>query len=331
MIVLGIETTCDETGAAIVEDGRIIHSNIVASSADLHARYGGVFPELAARRHIEAIRPVVEEAMAKAGVTAQDIDLIAVAHGPGLVGALLVGVQFAKGLSIAWNKPFLGINHVEAHLWAAAMEATPPLPALGLVLSGGHTLLLQIDQFGTYHPIATTVDDAIGEAFDKIATLLGLPYPGGPHVEALAKHGTPRFSLSPGYVKRNPIDFSFSGLKTAVLYAMKEVTTEQDKADLAASFQETALRDVVHKARLASQKFSCQSLLFGGGVCNNQRLKELFHTAFPNTPLYFPSPALTLDNAAMIAGLAYQKFLHSPYSDPLDLEAKTRISFQPKA
>ena len=214
MITLGIETTCDETGAAIVEDGRIIRSNIVASSADLHARYGGAFPELASRRHAEAILPVVQEALARSRLSSQDIDLIAVAKGPGLIGALLVGLQFAKGLSIAWNKPFIGVNHVEAHLWAATLDAPPAFPALGLVISGGHTLMVRMDAVGTYQPIATTVDDAAGEAFDKVASLLGLPYPGGPPVEALAKQGNPRrFPLSAGYVKRSPLDFSFSGSK----------------------------------------------------------------------------------------------------------------------
>ena len=327
MITLGIETTCDETGAALVKDGRIILSNVVASSADLHARYGGVFPELASRRHIEAILPVVQEALALAHLSSEDIDLIAVAKGPGLIGALLVGLQFAKGLSIAWNKPFLGVNHVEAHLWAATLDVPPAFPALGLVVSGGHTLMVRMDGIGQYHPIATTVDDAIGEAFDKVASLLGLPYPGGPPVEALAKKGNPkRFSLSAGYVKRSPLDFSFSGLKTAVLYAMKgREMSEQDKADLAASFQEAALCDLVDKAGVAVQQFPCQALFLGGGVCNNERLKELFREAFPHLPVHFPSRAMTLDNAAMIAGLGHQLFLQHPVSDLLHLEAKTRI------
>lgn len=315
---LGIESTCDETAAAVVKDGRIILSNVVASSADLMERYGGVFPEMASRRHAEAIRPVVEEAIAKAGV---EIDLIAVARGPGLIGSLLVGMQFAKGLSIAWNKPLIGVNHVEAHLYAAMMEAPWPLkfPALGLVLSGGHTLLLKINSLGDYERIGTTVDDAIGEAFDKVAAMLGLPYPGGPHVEKLAKEGDPtQFAFTTSRVKRSPLDFSFSGLKTAVLYKKGG-----NRADLAAAFQETAFKDVLGKAKIAYQQFDCQSVFLGGGVCNNLRLRELFYTTFPN--VYFPSFALTLDNAAMIAGLGTQKFLERPISDPLDMEALTRI------
>lgn len=335
MIVLGIESTCDETGAAIVQNGRKILSNIVASSADLHLRYGGVFPELASRRHLEIILPVVQEALSCAHVCANEIDLIAVANGPGLIGSLLVGLQFAKGLSIAWNKPWIGVNHVEAHLYAAMMQASEPLPfpALGIVLSGGHTLLLKINDLGAYEQIGSTVDDAIGEAFDKVAALLGLPYPGGPSIEALAKRGKAnRYSLSAGRVKRNPLDFSFSGLKTSVLYAAKgqdgkgvNILSEQEKADLAACFQETAFRDILEKTSLALATFGAKAIFLGGGVCNNRRLQTLFRETYSHLPIYFPSSELTLDNAAMIAGLGYQKFSSHPVSDPLDLEAQTRI------
>lgn len=235
MLVLGIESTCDETGASVVEDGRRILSNVVASSADIHERFGGVFPELACRRHIDAILPVIDEALRKAAVTPKEIDLIAVAKGPGLVGALLIGMNAAKGLSIAWEKPLIGVNHVEGHLYASMMELSDiPLPALGVVLSGGHTLLLKILDIGSYEPIGTTVDDAVGEAFDKVASLLGLPYPGGPHVERLAKTGNPKgCHFTPGNVKKNPLDFSFSGLKTAVLYTVKGQAAQ--KEDIAAS------------------------------------------------------------------------------------------------
>lgn len=322
MIVLGIESTCDETGAAIVKDGTTILSNVVASSADIHQKYGGVFPELACRRHIEAIFPVIDEAMQKAGVTPKDIDLIAVAKGPGLIGALLIGLNAAKGLSIAWKKPLIGVNHVEAHLYASQMSLPEiPLPALGLVLSGGHTLLIKILNIGSYEPIGTTVDDAIGEAFDKVGNLLGLSYPGGPLVEKLARLGDPKaHPFSAGKVKRSPLDFSFSGLKTAVLYAMKE---PHRREDIAASFQETAFRDVARKALLASGQFPAQALFLGGGVTANQRLKEILKETFPDLPVFFPPMSLALDNAAMIAGLGAKKFV--PPGDPLDLEAKTRI------
>jgi N6-L-threonylcarbamoyladenine synthase len=333
MKVLGIETTCDETGAAVVIDGQTILSNIVASSADLHERYGGVFPELASRRHIESILPVITLALEKANTSPDEIDLIAVAKGPGLIGSLLVGLQFAKGLSIAWNKPWIGINHVEAHLYASMMgQNSPSFPALGLVLSGGHTLLLKINGLGDYTQIGTTVDDAIGEAFDKVAALLDLPYPGGPHVEMLARQGSlGRYVLKAGKVKKSPLDFSFSGLKTSVLYAASgqnakdpKCLSAQEKADLSTSFQETAFQDVIAKTAQAAKQFPCQAIYLGGGVCNNERLRALFREAFPSTAVHFPPFDLTLDNGAMIAGLGYHKFLERPISDPLDLEAMTR-------
>lgn len=319
MNVLGIESTCDETGAAVVQDGKIILSNVLASSADIHEKYGGVFPELACRRHIEAILPVVDEALRIANV---EPDLIAVAMGPGLVGALLIGMNVAKGLSIAWNKPLVGVNHVEAHLYASMMDLDAvPLPALGIVISGGHTLLLKILELGCYQPIGTTVDDAIGEAFDKVGNLLGLTYPGGPQVEKLAKFGNPKaYPFSAGKVKRSPLDFSFSGLKTAVLYAMKG---EVDKASIAASFQETALRDIANKALMASKSFDCQAIFLGGGVTANQRLREIMKETFPRLPVFWPPGTLSLDNAAMIAGLGAKKFI-AP-GDSLSLEVRTRI------
>lgn len=326
MKILGIESTCDETSASVVEDGKTILSLVIASSSDIHARYGGVFPELACRRHIEAIIPVICEAMVQAGVTSEEIDAIAVARGPGLVGALLIGMQAAKGLAIAWKKPLIGINHVEAHLYAAMMGDAPlRFPALGLVLSGGHTLLLHIRGIGDYEPIGTTVDDAIGEAFDKVAVLLNLPYPGGPHVEQLAKQGDPKkFAFKAGNVKKSPYAFSFSGIKTSVLYAVRDKTlSEQERCDVAASFQEAVFLDVVKKTALASEQFPMEAIYLGGGVCNNLYLRRMFQERFPTTPIFWPPPRLSLDNAAMIAGLACQKILYG--SDSLDLDVMTRI------
>lgn len=328
MLILGIESSCDETCAAIVQDGQKILGQETASSADIHQLYGGVFPEMACRRHIDAILPVVASALQKACISHQDIDAIAVTRGPGLIGALLIGLQAAKGLSIAWEKPLIGINHVEAHLYASMMEETPLFPALGLVLSGGHTLLLEIEHVGSYRLIGSTVDDAIGEAFDKTATLLGLAYPGGPALEQMAKQGDPtkiRFSLPK--VKNNPLAFSFSGLKTAALYAVKGASSKQ-YPDIAAAFQETAFGDLIRKSRLALQTRHCRSLVFGGGVCNNERLRLLFREEFSNLPQYWPASGLSVDNAAMIAGLGYHKFLASGcQGDPLDLEALPRTPF----
>ncbi|OGN55379.1 MAG: tRNA (adenosine(37)-N6)-threonylcarbamoyltransferase complex transferase subunit TsaD [Chlamydiae bacterium RIFCSPHIGHO2_12_FULL_44_59] len=323
MNVLGIETTCDETAASVVASGKQILSNVVASSADLHAQYGGVFPELACRCHIETIERVISQAIQLADVSLEQLDLIAVAKGPGLVGALLIGMNTAKGLSLSLKKPLIGVNHVEAHLYASMMGLSEiPLPALGIVLSGGHTFLIKILDVGSYTPLSTTVDDAIGEAFDKVASLLGLPYPGGPHIEALAKNGNPgKYPFKAGQVKENPLDFSFSGLKTNVLYTIRKNPFK--KEDIAASFQETAFLDIVKKAKKASQTFPCQAIFFGGGVTINQRLREMFEITFDSTPLFWPPKELCLDNAAMIAGLGFKKYIG--ISDPLDMEVKTRI------
>jgi N6-L-threonylcarbamoyladenine synthase len=336
MIVLGLESTCDETACAIVKDGKEILANVVYSQIDVHTRYGGVFPELACRRHIDALIPVIQAALDQAGLTSNAIDLIAVSKGPGLIGALLIGLNAAKALSFAWNIPYIGINHVEAHLYAAMMlQEELFFPALGLVVSGGHTFMVKIDGVGSYQMIGTTLDDAVGEAFDKVAALLGLPYPGGPAVEALAKQGDPtRYPFKAGSVKGKPWDFSFSGLKTNVLYTLKGPNAdkhaplqvpEEDKAHIAASFQETALNDLVTKARLAAQEYGCKAIYVGGGVSQNQRLRDLFSEKEKNLSVYFPTKELSVDNAAMIAGLGYTCFLQRKEGDALDLEPQTRI------
>lgn len=326
MLILGIESTCDETAAAIVEDGKKIISHSLASSADIHQQYGGVFPELACRRHIDAILPVIHAALQKAQLHPQDIDVIAVANGPGLIGALLIGLHAAKGLSIAWNKPLIGVNHVEAHLYAAMMDQNPPFPALGFVLSGGHTLMLKVFNVGHYELLSSTVDDAIGEAFDKVATLLKLPYPGGPSVEKLAQNGNEsRFAFGLPKVKKNPLAFSFSGLKTAVLYAQKKASPT-DYPDIAASFQKTAFSDLAAKAQIALTQTSFQSMILGGGVSNNRRLRSFFAQRFPDLPIFWPPAELTTDNAIMIAGLAYHQYNQNQQAS-LNLEAYTRMNF----
>ena len=334
MLVLGIETSCDETACAIVKEGKEILSNVIESQSELHRPFGGVFPEIACRKHVDSLLPVIQEALKRASVTKEAIDLIAVTQGPGLIGALLIGLNTAKALSLAWDIPFVGVNHVEAHLYAAMMQETQiPFPALGLVISGGHTLMVKMSDPCTYEPLGTTHDDAIGEAFDKVASLLGLPYPGGPAIEQLAKKGrSGRFHFQSGKVKGRPFDFSFSGLKTNVRYATKGMYApkeaplliqEEEKADVALSFQETALTDIVCKSLAAAAAFDCQSLLCGGGVVSNQRLKELFQLKnSAHLPLFFPHPAFTTDNAAMIAGLGFHIFAKKGRSS-LDLEPFT--------
>ncbi len=336
MYILGIETTCDETASAVVKNGREILSNVVHSQTDLHKMFGGVFPELACRRHVDAIVPVIEQSLKEAGLSGEEIDAIAVAKGPGLIGALLIGLNAAKALSLAWNRPFVGINHVEAHLYAAMMPLETPLfPALGVVISGGHTFMVKIKSIGSYEMIGTTQDDAIGEAFDKVAAMLDLPYPGGPAIEKLAKQGNPsHFTFRAGHVKGQPYDFSFSGLKTNVLYTIKGANatknsplliSEEKKADVAAAFQETALLDIVHKTLRAAQEFDCCAIYCGGGVSNNHRLRELFEHHQIGIPIFFPPRELTQDNAAMIAGLGFHVLAEQPTGDRYDLEPLTRM------
>jgi N6-L-threonylcarbamoyladenine synthase len=338
MLVLGIESTCDETACAVVRDGQTILSNVVASQIDLHREFGGVVPELACRRHIDVVIPVLDEALKEANVTLPQIDLFAVAHGPGLIGALLIGLNTAKALALAEQKPFIGVNHIEAHLYAALMshqKESLSFPCLGVVISGGHTTLVLMKDIGQYELIGQTVDDAIGEAFDKVAKILGLPYPGGPYIEALAKKGNPfHYSFKAGHVKGRPLDFSFSGLKTAVLYALKGQNaqhsvsiSEEEKAHLAASFQETAFKDLVSKTLSAASSLGIKNILFGGGVSNNQYLRHLFEMTNPHLNYLWPSLGLSLDNAAMIAGLGYHQYIRRGKGDSLDLEPMVRIPF----
>lgn len=339
MLVLGIESTCDETSCAVVADGKQILSNVVSSQIDLHEPFGGVVPELACRRHVDILLPILQESLRQANVTLPEIDLIAVAHGPGLIGALLIGLNAAKSLALALNKPFIGINHIEAHLYAAMMsqQELAPFPYLGVVISGGHTALIKIHNLGEYELLGQTVDDAIGEAFDKVAKMLNLPYPGGPQIEQLARLGNPSsYPFKPGKIKGRPLDFSFSGLKTKVLYTLKgqnlrngEQTPPlslQEQRNLAASFQYAALTDIVEKTLKAAEQHQCRTILFGGGVSNNQALRHLFAQASPATQYYWPGPGLSLDNAAMIAGLGFHQYHRQGKSDPYHLEALTRIA-----
>jgi len=319
MKVLGIETSCDETAVAIVEDGKIILANLIASQVDIHKKYGGVFPEIASRHHVDQILPLVERAMC--GV--DKIDLIAVTNGPGLIGSLLMGITAANTLGFGWNKPVVGVNHVEAHIYAAMMQNKPRFPALGVVISGGHTLLIKMTGITSYKILGSTVDDAAGEAFDKVATLLGYPYPGGPHIENLAKEGNrERYPFRSGRVKGRPFDFSFSGLKTNVLYLVKgknctkhapTLIDEKEKRDVAASFQHVILQDIVKKIVKTATTFSCQEIYLGGGVTQNKKLRQLLEQSSP-IPLFWPPKGLELDNAAMIAGLGYhlKNLSHDP-------------------
>lgn len=335
MLVLGIETTCDETACAVVRDGKEILSNVISSQIDIHKEYGGVVPELACRRHVDLIIPVLNQALQEANVTLDQIDLISVANGPGLIGALLIGLNTAKALALANNKPFIGINHIEAHLYAAMMSSNTPIsfPCLGVLLSGGHTALVLINEIGHYELIGQTIDDAVGEAFDKVARMLDLPYPGGPQIEKLALIGDlQKYPFKAGTVKGQPFSFSFSGLKTAVLYRLKDILKEESfnetiQRDIAASFQSIAFEDIIKKTVRAAEQYKIQTILFGGGVTNSQTLRQLFELKAPNYTCVWPSMGLSLDNAAMIAGLGYHRYLKVGTSDSLDLDPLIRIPF----
>lgn len=352
MKILGIETSCDETAAAVVEDGKKLLSNVVASSMDLHAKYGGVVPEIAARSHIEAINPVIEQALTEAKCTWGDIDGIAVTYGAGLGGCLLVGVLAARTASIIHNKPLYACNHVEGHVYANFLTATtlpgytmpskqPDFPLLALIVSGGHTQLVLFKNHFDYILLGRTGDDAIGEAFDKVAKIIGLPYPGGPSVAKAAINGDPVKYLFPKAKLDKPYDFSFSGLKTAVLRtAQKEIGEDHtfisknvpgrlsgtQKADFAASFQRLAVETVVDKTEKAFEEFTPKSVVIAGGVAASGELRRQLSERLP-LPIQYPDMKLCTDNGAMIATLGCFKMkLNQPFADPYSLETAPNLS-----
>jgi len=334
--ILGIETSCDETAAAVVTDGQIVRSNVVASQVDLHRRYGGVVPEIASRAHIECIDTVIKEAMSEAGCDHGDIDAIAVTSRPGLAGSLLIGVTAAKTLSWVWGKPLVAINHVLAHACSPAIDArSVPWPAVGLVVSGGHTSLYRIDSFDAIELLGQTTDDAAGEAFDKVASILGLPYPGGPEIERLSSRGNPNAVAFPrSMLGRTSLDFSFSGIKTAVLYevngqgntsgGLEKLSTAQ-KNDLAASFQEAVVDVLVAKTMRALDQTGLSAVALSGGVAANGRLREKLLAACVDrgATLHAASLSYCMDNAVMIAAMGEHVFARGELAS-LTLDASPR-------
>ncbi len=317
--ILGIETSCDETAAAIVADGTDIVSSVVSSQVDLHARFGGVVPEIASRAHVELLTPVVARCLVESGLEGNQLDAVAATVGPGLAGALLVGVSTAKALSLVWGVPFVAVNHMEAHLYACFLEdPTLEPPLLVLLVSGGHTMLVSMDDHGKYRLIGTTVDDAVGEAFDKVARFLGLGYPGGPAIDRLAIVGDPDAVPLPRPMP-DGFDFSFSGLKTATIRYVK-AHPDAATADVAASFQKAAVDVLVEKARRAARETGAKTLCLGGGVAANSLLRERILDACEEDGLdpFLPSREMCTDNAAMVAAAAWWRY-KSDGPSPLDI------------
>ncbi len=326
--VLGIETSCDETAAAVVEDGHLIRSSIVASQVELHAKYGGVFPEVASRQHVRVISTVVREALVKAKVDVKDVDAIAVTRGPGLPGSLVVGMNTAKGLAFGADRPLIGINHLEGHLYSAWVafpkemnKKAPEFPVLALIVSGGHTELVLMTDHLTYLRLGGTLDDAAGEAFDKVSRLLGLGYPGGPAIQKASDEGDPMAFEFPRSWLDKPWEFSFSGLKTAVLRQVREIEEHQTylpTADLAASFQKAVVDVLVGKTIEAARMHQANAILVAGGVSANLALREAFNQQ-AEIPVHIPPIELCTDNAAMIAGAGFYRYV-AGQRDPMDMD-----------
>lgn len=350
MKILGIETSCDETAAAVVEDGYKMLSNVVASSVDLHKIYGGVVPEIAARSHIESILPVIDEALITAQTDWENVDAIAVTQGPGLLGSLLIGVLTARTLGIAKNKPLYAINHVQAHTYGCfitqtplknySLQKKPDFPLLSLIISGGHTQLVLYKNHFDYKLLGQTQDDAVGEAFDKVAKILGLPYPGGPSISKAAEKGNPEAFKLPKAKMENKYDFSFSGLKTAVLRlaqeqsghdytfpstGLPEALKAKQKADIAASFQKVAIETLMDKLKIAIREFRPKSVVIAGGVAANQEVRSQADSL--TNPVIYPDIKLCTDNAAMIASLGFfTASTKRPPTDPYSLEPDPSLS-----
>ncbi|MBN1376588.1 MAG: tRNA (adenosine(37)-N6)-threonylcarbamoyltransferase complex transferase subunit TsaD [Dehalococcoidia bacterium] len=327
MLILAIETSCDETSAAIVRDGRSILSNVIASQVEIHARYGGIVPEVASRQHMLTIVPVVEQCLKDAGLTLRDVDAVAVTRGPGLAGSLLVGVNFAKSLAVANRLPLLGVNHLEGHIYANWLNNDQPqLPVLCLIVSGGHSDLILMEKHGQFRKLGNTRDDAAGEAFDKGARILGLPYPGGPAIQTATAGVTTSLILPRAWLKDTD-DFSFSGVKTALLHMVEQKSDSDDNwvRQAAAAFQDAIVDVLVTKTIQAATRLGVKQILLAGGVASNSALRDRFLADSP-LPVMIPSPVLCTDNAAMIASCAYYRLM-SGAADDSKLDVTPGLAF----
>jgi N6-L-threonylcarbamoyladenine synthase len=320
--ILGIETSCDETAAAVVSDGTVVRSNVVSSQVDLHARFGGVVPEVAGRAHESIIMSVVVEALVEAAAEDSEIDAVAVTRGPGLVGSLLIGVAAAKALALVWGVPCIGVNHLEAHLYAALLEEPDlELPVVVLLVSGGHTMLVLFEGHGRYRLLGSTLDDAAGEAFDKVARYLGLGYPGGPAIDQISNEGDPTAVQFTRAMMHDGLDFSFSGMKTAVINHVRS-NPDVGTADVAASFQAAVVDVLIHKTRLAAEQNNARGICLAGGVAANSLLRERTLELCTNGGFqdFLPSRSMCTDNAAMVAAVGWWNYRQAGAS-PLDMGA----------
>ena len=337
MLVLGLETSCDETAAAVLKDGDTLLSNIINDQIDIHSEYGGIVPELAGRSHNERVHRVIKESLQKADLHLRDIDLIAVTMGPGLIGSLLVGLNTAKGLSYGLRKPMIGVNHLEGHILAIYLQKKVKFPFIALVVSGGHTELYRVSGFGQYKLLGRTRDDAAGESFDKVGKMLGLPYPGGPAIEKLARNGNGNSHKFPrAYLEKGSLDFSFSGLKTSVRTFLNH--RQQDSSitvtdeDISAGFQDAVLEVLVDKLISACKREKLSRIVVTGGVASNGALREAVKKEAQcwGFQSFFPDPIFCTDNAAMIACAGYYKFVRDPSSSSFfkELDAKASLSIE---
>jgi len=309
-VILAIETSCDETAAAVVMGGNDVLSSVVSTQIDLHAQYGGVVPEIAGRAHLDLLNPVIAQAIRESGIDERRINAVAATHGPGLIGALLIGVSAAKALALTWEVPYIGVNHLEAHLYAGLLEdPTLEMPLVVLLVSGGHTMLIEMRGHGQYKLLGRTIDDAAGEAFDKVARFLGLGYPGGPAIDAIARTGDPRAMSFPRAMMNDGLDFSFSGLKTSVINYVRN-NPAANTADVAACFQEAVVDVLVSKSRKAADLIGAKGLVLGGGVAANSLLRERFMEMCESDGRrgLLPSRAMCTDNAAMIGSAAWYRW-----------------------
>lgn len=333
MRILGIETSCDETSVAVIENGKTILSNIISTQIDVHKEYGGVVPEIASRHHVNNILPVMEEALQEANLKLSDMDYIAVTYAPGLIGALLVGIAFAKSLSYATKIPLIPVHHLRGHVYSNFLEHDIKLPAVCLIVSGGHTNIVYIDENHNFENMGSTLDDAVGESYDKVARVLGLGYPGGPVVDRLAKLGNPEI-IKFKEPNVDGYDFSFSGIKTGVINFVNKARMKEEEfknEDLLASFQETVVNLLVKKTIKAAKEKNVKTIIMAGGVAANSRLREMMKEKAKGMDVYYPSLKLCTDNGAMIAAAAYYKLKYSKGDNifaGLDLNGKANLSIE---